>query len=211
MHFYHSALHNRSVANVTSYLFCFTGSQNTNCTRGCWKIRKWVGRTDSVRLQWHRSGEHQLHFHGSGKHRNSQGISQLNSVWELKEELISSAQLFFLSLPAWLTEILGFVSAASLFQRTANMHVEHSVTGPWWEEIVILSACACTVTYQHLTLRPLYRTEHSLSCSVSLCGAASADEVVVVQWVCDGDAEGKCSCCHFPGGWSSALHDSVRR
>lgn len=95
MHFYHSPLHNRSVANVTSYLLCFTGSQNTNCTRGCWKIRKWAGRTDSVCLQWHRSGEHQLHFHGSRKHRNSQGISQLNSVWGLKEQLISSAPSFF--------------------------------------------------------------------------------------------------------------------
>lgn len=87
-------------------------------------------------LQWHRSGEHQLHFHGSGKHRNSQGISQLNSVWELKEELISSAQLFFLSLPVWLTEIPSLVSAASLFQRTANIRVEH-VFVPWWEEIGI--------------------------------------------------------------------------
>lgn len=79
-------------------------------------------------LQWHRSGEHQLHFHGSRKHRSSQGISQLNSVWELKEELISSAQLLFLSLPEWLTEIPGLVSAASLFQRTANIYVEYSVT-----------------------------------------------------------------------------------
>lgn len=163
MHFYQSALHNRSVANVTSSLFCFTGSQNTDCTWGCWKIRKWVGRTDSVCLQWHRSGEHQLHFHGSRKHRNSQGISQLNSVWELKEELISSTQLFSLSLPAWLTEIPSLVSAASLFfQRTANIHVEH-VCVLWWEGIVIFQPVHAQwfIKIRHETI--IYRTEHSLA------------------------------------------------
>lgn len=114
-------------------------------------------------LQWHRSGEHQLHFHGSRKHRNSQGISQLNSVWELKEELISSAQLLFLSLPEWLTEIPGLVSAASLFQRTANIYVEYSVT------------CLCAMEGGNSDLSELdtetiiCRTKHSLSCVLCLC------------------------------------------
>lgn len=61
-------------------------------------------------LQWHRSGEHQLHFHGSGKHRNSQGISQLNSVWEEKKKSSSAVHDCFseVSQPVWLTEIPVF-------------------------------------------------------------------------------------------------------
>lgn len=77
---------------------------------------------------------------------------------------------------------------------------------PWWEEIVIYQPGHVSKLNMETIID---RTEHSLSCSVYLCGTAAAEEVMMVQWACDRDAEGKCNYCHFPGGWSSALQNSV--
>lgn len=131
MHLYHNALYNKRIANVTSSLFFLTGSQNTNCTWGCWKIRKWVGRTDSVCLQWYRSGEHQLHFHGSRKHRSSQGTSQLSSAWEGKKESSSIVCSCFSEVNL-LTEILVQMFAATLSegQQTSFWNILWNVCMP---------------------------------------------------------------------------------
>lgn len=172
-HLYYTALHNKSIANVTSYLFCLTGSQNTNCAWGCWKIRKWVGRTNSVCLQWHRSGEHQLHVHGSGNHRNSQGISQLNSVREFKKQNkmeSSSAVLdcFFLSkstcFTAWNT---CFNVCCKLYRKPANIHMEHSVTclcAVVKENSDFISLCVHGDLSELDTETIKYKTQLSLNC-----------------------------------------------